>query len=130
MSSACSPVSGCEVDPERRRVGGIERVLDVDERRRSAVFLRLGDHVERERRLTARFGSVDLDDAPARQTADAEGEVERDRARRDDVNRHFFGEITHLHDGALAELALDLRECVAEGDLSFVLRHLALLPKR
>ena len=69
-----------EIDAERGRVVRIERVLDVDEGRRAADLLRFGDRVERERRLTAGFRTVDFDDAAARQTADAEREVERDRA--------------------------------------------------
>jgi hypothetical protein len=81
--------------------------------------LRFGDHVQRERRLTARLRTVDFDDASARQPADAECEVEGDRSGRDDVERHPVGELAHLHDGALAELALDLRERVGEGDLLF-----------
>ena len=74
--------------PSALRVGRIERVLDVDEGRRAAVLLRFGDHVQRERRLTARFRTVDLDDAAARKPADAEREIEGDRSGRDDVERH------------------------------------------
>ena len=101
--------------PSASRVVRIERVLDVDEGRRAAVLLRLGDRVQRERRLTAGFRSVDLDDAAARETADAEGEIEGDRAGRDDVERHAFLELAHLHDRALAELPLDLGEGVGRG---------------
>src|SRR5581483_2238624 len=109
-----------EVDPEPLRVGRVERVLDVDERRRPAGLLRLGDDVQRERRLTGRLRPVDLDDAPARQTADAEGEIEGDRSGRDDVERHLVGELAHFHDRAFAELTLDLRERVRKGYLFFV----------
>ncbi len=104
-----------QIDAERGGVGRIERVLDVDERRGAAAALRLCDHVQRERRLTARLRPVDLDDAAARKAADAQRQVERDRARRDDVDRHPLGKISHLHDGALAELTLDLCERVGQG---------------
>ena len=126
MSSACSPASGCETSrlsrsiPKALRVRRIERVLDVDEGGRAAVLLRFGDHVERQRRLTARFRTVDFDDAAAREPADAQGQVEGDRAGRDDVERHPLLNLAHLHDRALAELPLDLREGVAEGDCFFV----------
>ena len=106
--------------PSALRVRRIERVLDVDEGGRAAVLLRLGDDVQRQRRLTARFRSVDFDDAAAREPADAEREVEGDRSGRDDVERHPVRELAHLHDGALAELPLDLGEGVAEGGSFFV----------
>ena len=49
ISSACSPVSGCEtsrsltVDTELFSVRGIERVLGIDEGGGAAQFLHLGD---------------------------------------------------------------------------------------
>ena len=116
-----------EIDAEPVRIRRIERVLDVDERRGAAQLLRLGDDVERERRLTARFRSVDLDDPAARDAADPEREIERDRARRNHVDLHAGGEIAHLHDGTLAELTLDLRERVSEG-YPFVVRHVLCVP--
>jgi len=57
---------------ELARVARVERVLGVDERRHAPGLLDLGDRVERERGLAARFGPVDLDDAPPRVAADAE----------------------------------------------------------
>ena len=89
ISSACSPWSGCETsrssmrDAELARVADVERVLGVDEGAHAARALRLGDRVQRQRRLARRLGAVDLDDAAARQAADAEREVEADRAGRD-----------------------------------------------
>src|SRR5262249_33882274 len=77
-------------------------------------------------RLAGRFGAEDLDDAPPGQPADAERPVNGERAGRDrgDLDRLAA---PHLHDGALAELLLDLRD----GDidrprlLTFVLNHVA-----
>ena len=92
ISSACSPQSGCEtsrsleVDAEPARVVDVERVLGVDERAHAARALRLGDRVQRQRGLARRLGAVDLDDAAARQAADAERDVERDRAGRDGLD--------------------------------------------
>ena len=109
-----------EVDAESSGVVWIEGMLHVDEGRRSPRLLRFGDGVQRERRLTARLRAVDLDDAPARKAAHAERQIERDRPRRDDFERHPLLEVAHPHNRAFSELTLDLRQRVGEGDLPFV----------
>ena len=68
-----------DVDADAACVLGIHRVLGVDERADPASPLRLGHGVVDERRLPGRLGTEDLDDAAARETADAECEVERER---------------------------------------------------
>ncbi len=88
----------------------VHRVLGVDERAHAAQLLRLGDHVVDQRRLTGRLRAEHLDDAAAGHAADAEREVERQRARRDRVDLDLGALVAHAHDGALAELALDLRK--------------------
>jgi hypothetical protein len=98
-----------DVDADPARVGGIHRVLGVDERADAAAPLRLGDHVVDERRLPRRLGTEDLDHAAARQPPDAEREVERQGAGGDGADRHL-GLVAHPHHGPLAELALDLAE--------------------
>ena len=98
-----------DVDADLLRVRRVHRVLRVDERADAAAALRLGDHVVDERRLTRRLRAEDLDDPAARQAADAERDVERERARRDRADRDLRL-VVHLHDGALAELALDLSQ--------------------
>ena len=40
-----------QFDPELFRVGRVERVLGVDERRHAAKLLRLRDHLQRQRRF-------------------------------------------------------------------------------
>jgi hypothetical protein len=50
-------------------VGGVEGVLGVDKDGGATRALRLGDRVKRERRLAARLGAKDLDDAAARVAA-------------------------------------------------------------
>jgi hypothetical protein len=85
----------------------VHRVLRVDEGADPAAALGLGDHVVDERRLTGRLRAVDLADPAAREPADAERDVERERSRRDRADRDL-GCVVHLHHGALAELALDL----------------------
>src|SRR5206468_7891169 len=98
------------LDAELARVAHVERVLRVDEGADAAALLALGDELERERGLTRRLRSVDLDHPPARDPADAERDIEAERARRQagDVLRQRL--LAELHDGALAELLLDLAD--------------------
>ena len=49
----------------------VDLALGVDEGRGPAGALRGGDRVKSERRLTGRFGAKNLDDAAARESADA-----------------------------------------------------------
>ncbi len=102
---------------------GVERVLRVDEGGGAAQLLDVGDDLERERGLARRFRPVDLDDAPARQAADAEGEVQAERAGGDDLDALLDVLVAHAHDRALAELAFDLGERGLQG-LRLVLVHL------
>ena len=110
--------------PIRLRVRRVHRVLGVDEGADAAAALRLGDHVVDERRLARRLRAEDLDDAAARQPADAEREVERERARRDGADRHR-GPVAHLHHRALAELPLDLPE--RDVECLFAIHRISLL---
>ena len=88
-------------------VGAVEGVLGVDDGGDAALLLRLGDGVDGQRGLAAGFRAVDFNDAAARIAADAQRVVERDRARRDGGN--LQGRlISHLHDGAFAEILFDL----------------------
>src|SRR5207247_1118161 len=73
-------------------------------------------HGLEEPRLARRAGAEDLDDAAARQPADAECEVERERAGGDRADRDLRL-VAHAHDRALAEVPLDL----PEGDVQCLL---------
>ena len=83
-------MSGCEikhladVDAELAGVDRIERVLRVDVGSDAAGLLHLRDDLQAQRGLARRLGPVDLDDAAARQAADAQRDVEAERAGRDD----------------------------------------------
>ena len=68
--------------------------------------LRLSQDVLAERRLARRLRPEDLRHAAARDAADAEGQVERDRAGGDRVDVLLLGR-AELHDRAAAELLLD-----------------------
>ncbi len=72
-----------DIDAELPGIARIERMLGIDERRDAAALLRFGDDVLGERGLARAFRPEDLDDAPARHAADAEREIEPQRARRD-----------------------------------------------
>ena len=104
-----------DVDADPLRVQRVHRVLGVDERAHAAELLRLGDHVVDQRRLTGGLRAEDLHDAPARDAADAEGEIQRQRAGRDRLDPDLSPRIAHPHDGALAELALDLGQGALQG---------------
>ena len=100
-----------DIHAELARVGGIERVFGVDEGGLAAEFLRFGDHVQRERRLAARFRAVDFDDAAARQAADAESSVNRDGAGGNHVHRDEHVAVPQAHDRAFAVLLFNLCDC-------------------
>ncbi len=102
-----------DVDAELRGVVGVERVLRVDEGGDPAGLLHVRDRVERQRRLAGGLRTVDLDDASARQAADAERDVERDGPRRDHLDGCALV-AAEAHDRPLAELAVDLCEGVLQ----------------
>ena len=106
------------LDAQLARVGHVERVLGVDERADAAALLRLRDRVQRERGLARGLRSVDLDDAAARQPADAERDVERQRSGRHDLDLLglLFG--AEPHDRALAELLFDRGDRQIDGGIA------------
>jgi hypothetical protein len=65
--------------------------------------------VQRDSGLTAGLRPVDLDDPAAGQAADAERDVQRDRAGGDDRHLHDRA-LAQPHDRTLAELLVDLCE--------------------
>ena len=98
-----------DVDADVLRVRRVHRMLGVDECTDAAAALCLRDHVVDERRLSGGLRPEDLDDAAAREPADPEREVECERAGRHRADRDVRV-VVHLHDGALAELTLDVPE--------------------
>ena len=95
------------LDADLLGVRHVERVLRVNEGADAAGTLRLGDRMKRERRLAARLGSEDLDDATARIAANARCKVDRERAARQ--RRDGFGNafVAKRHDGTTTKLLLD-----------------------
>src|SRR5580700_6953973 len=106
-------------DAKLARIDRIERMFGIDEGTDAALLLRFGQAVQRQRGLARRFGPVDLDDPAARQPADAERDIEAERARGNDVDIHRLVVFAEPHDRALAKAALDLGERRIKG-LRFV----------
>ena len=110
---ASSPLVGLadeqrlELHAELFAPGGVEGVLGVDEGRDAVGLLSLGDDVQGQRRLAARFRAKDLDDAAAGNPLAAQGHVERQAAGRNAGDRQR-AVASQRHDRAFAELLLDL----------------------
>ena len=83
-------------------------MLGIDEGADAAALLRLGDAMQRERGFARGFRPVDLDHPAARQAADAERDVEPERARGDGLDLDRLAALAEAHDRALAEGPLDL----------------------
>jgi len=95
-----------DVHAEFLCVETVERMLGVDEGCDAARLLRLGDRMDRQRRLARRFGAVDLDDTPFGIAAHAERHVERDRPRGNDRHVDDLAAV-HAHDRPFAEILFD-----------------------
>ena len=85
-------------------------MLRVDEGGEAAQLLGVGHDVQHDRGLARGFRTVDFHDAAAGNAAGAEGEIERKRARRDDVDHHIAAGVAKAHDAAFAEALFDLRD--------------------
>ena len=113
-----------DIDAEFFRVAYVQRVLGVDKRRRATRLLHLGDDVQRQRGFAGRFRPIDFHYAPARQPAQAEGNIQPERAGRDGLNIAFHRAIAHAHDGAFAKLLFNLGERRSQrGGLVVFFRH-------
>jgi hypothetical protein len=104
-----------QVHAELLGVVDVERVLGIDERADAADLLHLGRHLQRERGLAGRFRAVDLDHATARQAADAQRDVQAQRAGGHDLDVLDHLACAQAHDRALAELLLDLGQGGLQG---------------
>jgi len=98
-----------DVDTQLGCVMRIKRVLRVDERGRTAVPLRLGDHMKGHRGFTGRLRAEHFDHTSARDAADPKRQIQRQGAGRDAGDLHV-DLLAELHDRTLAELLLYLPE--------------------
>ena len=112
-----------DVDAELLGVRRIERMLGVDEGGGAAQLLDFRDHLQRERGLAGGFRTVDLDDAAARQAADAKRDVEAQRAGGHRFHVVGRGGIAQAHDRTLAELLFDLAQRGAQRLLAVVIHR-------
>ena len=103
-----------DIDAQLAGVHGIKGVFGVDEGGYTAKLLGFGNGVEGEGSLTGGFGSVNLDDTAAGETAYAEGHVQLDTARRDDGD-FFDGLATESHDRTFPVVLLDLGDGRLDG---------------
>ena len=115
ISSACSPVSGWETSsasvstPSCLAYSGSSACSASMNAAMPPAAWALATACSATVVLPRGLRAVDLDDPAARQAADAERDVERDRAGGDDLDRRA-GLVAEAHDRALAELLLDLGE--------------------
>ncbi|MNT31083.1 hypothetical protein D3C72_1669060 [compost metagenome] len=85
-------------------------MFGVDKGAGAAQLLHLGHYLQRQRGLARRFRTIDLHHAAARQAADAQRDIEPQRAGGHHLDVLFDLAIAQTHDRALAELLLDLGE--------------------
>ena len=103
-----------DVDAKLACVLWVEGMLCVDECRNAAGLLRLGNHVQRDRRLARRLGTKHLDDASARNAANTKCDIERQDPRGDHLDVHVRLGFTKAHDRALAMRLLDVPQSILE----------------
>ena len=95
------------------KLAGIDRIksmLGIDEGADATLLLGFRDGVKRKRGLAGRFRTINFDHPATRQAADTKSNVEPQRARGNSLNIHGLVVLAELHDGALAELTLDLAQ--------------------
>ncbi|MCY1414485.1 hypothetical protein D9M71_299380 [compost metagenome] len=108
-----------DVDAQLAGVLRVEGVFGVDECAGRAGFLSLGDHGQGQRGFTGRFRTVDFNNTAFWQTADAESDVQPQRASGNGRDR-LTVLIAHTHYGTLAELTFDLTQGRSQGFLLVV----------
>ena len=95
-------------------IDGIQGMLGINEGGLTAGLLYLGGDVKSHGGLTRGLRPKDLNDTAAGNAADTQSHVQSQRARVDGLYRHA-GIVAQLHDGALAEVLLDLLHGGLEG---------------
>ena len=108
-----------DVDPELLGVTRIQRVLRIDERTGAARLLSFGDRMKRQGGFARAFGTINLDNSPARQPTDAKADIEPQRPRGDGFDLDRILPLAELHNGPFAECSLDLAERRFQGFIFF-----------
>ncbi len=91
-----------DVDAQAFGIDGVQRVFHIDKSRQPTAFLGLGNHMQTERRLPAGFRAVNFDHAPTRDAAHAQGNIQAQRARWNDIDGHMR-RIPQAHNRAIAK---------------------------
>ena len=85
-------------------------MLGIDKGADAAFLLGFGHDLQSERGFARRFRAINLDDAPARQTADAQRDIQAQGARGNGLDVHDAVVGAEPHDRALAVELVDLRQ--------------------
>ena len=104
-----------QVDAELLGVLDVERVFGIDKGAGAAELLHFGDDLQRQRGFARRLRAVDLDHTAAWQTANAQRNVQPQRAGRHDLDVLDDLAGAQLHDGAFAELLFNLQQRGLQG---------------
>src|SRR5690554_1992869 len=97
-----------KVDAQLRSVLNIKRMLGVDKGARTAQLLHFGNDLKRERGFARRFRAVDFNDSPPWQAADAQRNIEPQRAGGHHLYVVLDLVVAITHDRTLAELLFNL----------------------
>src|SRR5699024_5417541 len=98
-----------EIDPETRGVLDIQGVLGIHKRTDTTDFLHFGNDLQGKRGFTGGFGAVDLDHPAAWQPANAQGDIQPQRARGDGLDAMAAALMFAItHDRPLAKLPFNL----------------------
>jgi len=97
------------IDPDLPGIAHIQGVFRIDEGRQAVLPLGLGDDVEGQRCLAARFRTIDLDDPSPGHAAHSQGDVQAEGSRGNYRDIDLLRS-PQLHDGPFAELPLDLTD--------------------
>ncbi|MNI22150.1 hypothetical protein D3C73_757010 [compost metagenome] len=89
-------------------------MFSIDEGADAALLLGFCNRLQRECRLTRTFRTVNFDDTALGETANAERNIEAERAGRNRLDLDDTVVRTELHDRAFAEGSFNLRECCFE----------------
>ncbi len=90
-------------------------MLRINEGRGAAHLLRLGHHLQGQRRLTGGFRAIDFDNAAAWQAPDTQGHVQPDGTGGNRFDIAHRAGIAHAHDRSLTKLLFDLSQRHGEG---------------
>ena len=110
-----------DIDAAFGCISRIERMFHVDIGCRSAQFLGFSHDVLAEGGLAGGFRAIDLGDAAARDAADAQGDIQRERAGRDGFDRHMVG-IAQQHDRAFTVTFGDVAQGFVQHDPAGIVR--------